>query len=109
MVRWGYCDFDGAMIPPSQKALIFLCVYTKIEQTNEKALTSGLLRAIVVSRLNRHGRARSAGGHFVQGAEVVVTSLTRSVRYIVPIGENGTGDPSPTRMFDYAVLYRKDS
>ena len=32
------------------------------------------------------------------GAYLVVTSLTRSVRYIVPIEENGTGNPSPTRV-----------
>ena len=30
------------------------------------------------------------------GAYLVVISLTRSVRYIVPIEENGTGNPSPT-------------
>ena len=35
--------------------------------------------------------ARRAGIQFVLGAEVVVTALTRSVRNIVPIGENGTG------------------
>ena len=35
-----------------------------------------------------------AGGKCVHGAKVVVTSLTRSVRYIFL--EEGTGDPSPT-------------
>ena len=40
-----------------------------------------------------------AGRQFVLSAVLVVTSLTHSVRYIVPIEENGTGDPSPTRYF----------
>ena len=47
-----------------------------------------------------------AGGKCVQGAEIIVSSLTRSVRNIVPIVENGTGNPSPTRVFDIAPLYR---
>ena len=53
--------------------------------------------------------ARSAGGQCVQGAEVIVLALTRSVRNIVPIGENGTGNPSPTRVFEIAPMYRQDS
>ena len=53
--------------------------------------------------------AGSADRQFVQGAEVVVISLTRSVRYIVPIEENGTGNPSPTRVFDIAPMYRQNS
>ena len=53
--------------------------------------------------------ARRAGGQFVLGAEVIVFALTRSVRYVVLVGGKGTGDPSPTRVFDIAVLYRQNS
>ena len=42
------------------------------------------------------GAAGGTGDQFVLGAYLVVTSLTRSVRYIVQIEENGTGNPSPT-------------
>ena len=42
------------------------------------------------------GRVGSADRQFVQGAEVVVTALTRSIRYVVLIGGKGTGNPSPT-------------
>ena len=51
-------------------------------------------------------RVGSADRQFVLGAEVVVTSLTRSVRYVVPIVENGTGNPSPTVIIEIAPLYR---
>ena len=50
-----------------------------------------------------------AGGKSVQGADVIVFALTRSVRYTVPIEENGTGDPSPTVIIEIAPLYRKNS
>ena len=46
------------------------------------------------------------GGQFVLGAEVIVFALTRSVRYVVLVGGKGTGDPSPTRVFEIAPLYR---
>ena len=44
-------------------------------------------------------RAGMAGFKFVQGADVIVFALTRSIRYVVPIVENGTGNPSSTRYF----------
>ena len=50
--------------------------------------------------------ARRAGGQFVLGAEVIVFALTRSVRYVVLVGGKGTGDPSPTVMYDDAPMYR---
>ena len=48
-----------------------------------------------------------AGGKCVRGAEVIVFALRRSVRSIFP--EEGTGDPSPTRVFDIAPLYRQNT
>ena len=48
--------------------------------------------------------AGSAGGQFVQGAGVIVTSLTRSVRYMVRIDATGTGSPSPTVRVGGAVV-----
>ena len=44
-----------------------------------------------------------AGGKSVQGAYLIVTALTRSVRDIVP--KYGTGNLSPTVMYDHAPLY----
>ena len=46
------------------------------------------------------------GGKRVPGAAVIIFALTRSVRYMVRIDANGTGDPSPTVMYDYAPMYR---
>jgi hypothetical protein len=39
-----------------------------------------------------------AGFIFVQGAQRIVTSLTRSIRYIVPIDLVGDGSPVPAGM-----------
>ena len=50
-----------------------------------------------------------AGSKCVQGADVIVFALTRSIRYIVPIEENGTGDPSPTVIIEIAPMYRQNS
>ena len=65
----------------------------------------GAMRVVTASA----ARVGSADRQFVLGAEVVVTSLTRSVRYVVPIVENGTGNPSPTVMIDDVPLYRQNS
>ena len=50
-----------------------------------------------------------AGRQFVLGAVVIVTALTRSVRYVVRLDANGTGDPSHTMIIEIAPMYRQNS